>query len=251
MRIILCICLISFYASAQSAFNSDRPGQSYSPISLEARQILVQQGFEFGATLLDSITTQRSTNYFTEVRVGLGGNFEAGLGYGNQWINNTITDNEFNLQPSQNPWLMLRYSLDLNLPKWHLGFLVRSQINNVEYRGILSYDFIEDLSFTINYGIFQDGDRVDGFYTINASYAYHRFSYFIEAYGANYYTIGGRDFRAYNMGGSYSLGPNFQMEVFAGWQQSAFNQNVTQPFINAGFSWLIDFQKEEEEEENL
>ena len=73
MRYIIIFCLFSFYASAQSAFNSDRPGQSYSPISLEARQILVQQGFEFGATLLDSITTQRSTNYFTEVRVGLGG----------------------------------------------------------------------------------------------------------------------------------------------------------------------------------
>jgi hypothetical protein len=53
------------------------------------------------------------------------------------------------------------------------------------------------------------------------------------------------------MGGSYSFSPNFQMEVFVGWQRSRFNQNVTQPFVNAGFSWLIDFQKEEEEENNL
>jgi hypothetical protein len=88
---------------------------------------------------------------------------------------------------------------------------------------------------------------VDGFYTINASYAYHRFAYFIEVYGANYYTIGGRDFRAYNMGGSYSFSPNFQVEIFGGWQSSIIDQDVTQPFVNVGFSWLIDFQNEEEE----
>jgi hypothetical protein len=247
--LILSILICSqFHASAQSVFSSDRPGQSYSPFGLEARQILIQQGFEFGAVLLDSTTIQRNISYFTEARLGLGKNFEAGLAFGNLWLNNTLTDNDFDVQASQNPWLMLRYSLDLNSPKWHLGFLTRTQFNNFEYRGILSYDFLEDLSFTLNYGIFHDGDRVDGFYTINASYAYHRFSYFVETYGANYYTIGGRDFRAYNMGGSYSFAPNFQVEIFGGWQVSAFNKNVTQPFINMGFSWLIDFQKEEEEE---
>ncbi len=240
--------LIVSSASAQSAFSSDRPGQSYSPIVLESRQILVQQGFEFGATIQDSTTLERSGSYFTEIRFGLGANFEGGLGYGNQWLNNTLIDNDFDLQTLQNPWLMLRYNLDLNTPNWHLGFLVRSQINNLEYRGILTYDFLEDLSFTLNYGIFHDGERVDGFYTVNASYAYHRFGYFVEMYGANYYTIGGRDFIAYNMGGSYSFSPNFQGELFVGWQQFAQNRSVTQPFVNLGFSWLIDFQKEEEEE---
>ena len=250
MRYLLCVffAITITSASAQSAFSSDRPGQSYSPIALEARQIVVQQGFEFGAILFDSITRERSASYFTEVRFGLGHNLEGGLGYGNQWLNNTLINDNFDAQPSQNPWLMLRYAVDLNSPKWHLGFLVRSQLNNLEYRGILSYDFLEDLSFTLNYGIFHDGDRVDGFYTVNASYAYHRFGYFVEMFGANYYTIGGRDFIAYNMGGSYSFSPNFQTEVFLGWQQFAQNQDVTQPFINVGFSWLIDFQKEEEEE---
>lgn len=248
--LLLLFCsLIIHYASAQSAFSSDRPGQSYSPISLESKQLLIQQGFEFGGVLQDSLTIQRNVSYFTEVRLGLGNNFEAGLAYGNQWLNNTVTDDEFNLQASQNPWLMLRYSLDLPSDKWHLGFLGRSQFNNLEYRASLSYDFLEDLSFTLNYGIFHDGERVDGFYTLNASYAYQRFSYFIEAYGANYYRPGGRDFRAYNMGGSYSFSPNFQIEIFGGWQQSVFRQDVTQPFVNAGFSWFIDWQKQEEEEE--
>jgi hypothetical protein len=247
--LILCALVFSgLHTLAQSAFSSDRPGQSYSPFALEARQIIVQQGFEFGAILLDSTTIQRNVSYFTEVRLGLGNNFEAGLAYGNQWLNNTTTDNEFNFQTAQNPWLMLRYSLDLNSPQWHLGFLARSRFNNIEYRGMLSYDFLEDLSFTINYGIFHYGKFVDGFYTINASYAYHRFAYFIEVYGANYYTIGGRDFRAYNMGGSYSFSPNFQVEIFGGWQSNIIAQDLTQPFVNVGFSWLIDFQKEEEEE---
>jgi|GEM_PF-4452235 len=234
--------------SAQSAFSSDRPGQSYSPITLEARQIVVQQGFEFGADLLDSLTTRRGASYFTEIRVGLGENFETGIGYGNQWANDPRINNEFNFETADNPWLMLRYSVDLNSPKWHLGFLARSQFNNLEYRGILSYDFLEDLSFTVNYGIFHDGDRVDGFYTVNASYSFQRFSYFVEMYGANYYSIGGRDFTAYNLGASYSFSPNFQVEIFSGWVQETFFQRMTKPFINVGFSWLVDFQKEEEEE---
>jgi hypothetical protein len=140
--LILCVLVFSaFHTLAQSAFSSDRPGQSYSPFALEARQIIVQQGFEFGAILLDSTTIQRNVSYFTEVRLGLGNNFEAGLAYGNQWLNNTTTDNEFNFQTAQNPWLMLRYSLDLNSPQWHLGFLARSRFNNIEYRGRFSRGF--------------------------------------------------------------------------------------------------------------
>ncbi len=242
MRKLVVLVCIAFCASpvfAQSPFSSDRPGQSYSALSLDLHEMQVQQGFQWQDFREGDFISQRYLSSFTEFRYGLGGGLEAGAAYGFDYFNQPQLNDDFSFNSGQ-PWIMLRYSFSKAEDPLQWGFLGRSNFDAYDLRGMASLA-LGAWSLSGNLGIYSD--RATSFtvqWTLNLAYSQDKWSSFVEVYGLSLNSANS-DYLAFDGGFAYMLSPTFQLELFAG------NQLGVGPavglyntyFINTGFTWRI------------
>ena len=231
--------LMTAVAFGQSSFSSDRPGQSYSPLSLELHEIQMQQGFQWEDFPNGDIISQRIISSSTFFRYGLGSGLEVGLGYYFDYINQPQLDNLFNFNDGQ-PWLSLRYSLSKASDPLQVGFLALSNFDALDVRANASLA-LETWTLSGNLGIYSDRDvSYTVQWTLNLAYSKENWGAFAEVYGLALNSAN-RDYLAFDAGFAFPLSPNFQLDVFAGNQigigpaVGLFNSY----FINTGFSWRI------------
>lgn len=224
---------------AQSPFSSDRPGQSYSALSLDRHEMQIQQGFQWQDFREGNFVSQRYLSSFTEFRYGIGQGLEAGLAYGFDYFNQPLLDDEYVFNSGQ-PWLMLRYSFSKAEDPLQWGFLLRSNFDAYDLRGNAALA-LGPWSLSANLGIYSD--RAIDYtvqWTLNLAYAWEKWSSFVEVYGLSLNSANS-DYLAFDGGFAYMLSPRFQWEIFAG------NQIGVGPavgiyntyFVNTGFTWRI------------
>lgn len=231
--------LIAIQIKAQSPFSSDRPGQSYSALSLAKHEMQIQQGFQWQDFRDGDFISQRYLGSFTEFRYGVGEGLEAGVAYGFDYVNQPQLNNDFEFFSGQ-PWLMLRYSFSKADDPLQLGFLARSNFDAYDLRSMASLT-LQEWSLSGNLGIYSD-QSVDFTvqWTLNLAYSKDRWSSFVEVYGLSLNSANS-DYLAFDGGFAYRLRPNLQLELFAG-NQLGIGPAVglyNTYFINTGFTWRI------------
>ncbi len=236
---IILFFLAALSLSGQSSFSSDRPGQSYSPLSLGLHEIQWQQGFQWKDFPAGDVVTLRSLSSVTELRYGLGSNFELGMAYGLNYTNQPILDDEFDFTTTRLQ-LQARYSFSKAEDPLQWGLLLRSDLETHDLRAMASMG-LGAWSISGNLGL-QNSPFVDYsvFWTINLAYSKDKWTTYVELYGITLNSANS-DYIAVDAGFAFMLSPHFQWDIFAG-NEAGIGPAVgvySTYYFNTGFTWRI------------
>ncbi len=268
----MCLCISISFAQIPENIASDRPGNAYTSTTVGKGVFQGQDGIEFGhAKLRTSIATNtitlRNDNYinvdnilqtsaFTNYyRFGLGNRSEINAAFDYRYSENYRISSD-NRQSGNYLSGLSKLSLGFrqnilqekgNAPA--LGILVNANFNGLlnDYRDANPDGFVLVLaqkqlsnvfSVTTNLGfnigdIFNQEELANGFlYTLNLGYSITpKLSGYVEGYGL---ISDGRVIDYYDTGFGYLLGPDIQLDLYAGIN---YEENYFEYFVSTGVSF--------------
>ncbi len=231
-----------FHKKEAPSLNADRPGATYSAVTVGEGALLTQWGVEFGGHSLAKWNAESSSfKGLLDLRYGIGEKLEIGS-FINTYQNNITLDTLKFEQRNSSYSLNLRYTV-LNSNGFALGFLADAAYTNDKKAGdswlysvkALSGIALGDVfSLSSNLGYNYSGGSSWANYTFNVGAAlFNDFGIYAEAYG----NVGPDVNEVWLDGGLWFLaGPNVQLDAFFA---KGFNNNVQDLIVSVGVSWRL------------
>lgn len=231
-----------FHKKEAPSLNSDRPGSTYSAVTVGKGAFMTQWGVEFGGPSAAKWNAESSSlKGLLDLRYGISENLEIGS-FINTYQNNISFDNLELEQRNSSYSLNLRYTA-LNSDGFALGFLADAAYTNDKKAGdswtysakALSGIALGDVfSLTSNLGYNYSGGSSWANYTLNIGAAlFNDFGIYAEAYG----NVGNDVNEVWlDAGLWYLVAPNVQLDaLFA----KGFNNNVQDLIVSLGVTWRL------------
>jgi len=231
-----------FHKEDAPSLNSDRPGATYSAVTVGKGAFMTQWGAEFGGHHLAKWNVESSSlKGLLDLRYGISEKLEIGS-FINTYQNNITFDTIQYEQRNSGYSLNLRYTV-LNANGFALGFLADAAYTNDKKAGdswtysvkALSGIALGDIfSLTSNLGYNYSGSSSWANYTLNIGAAlFSDFGIYAEAYG----NVGSDVNEVWiDAGLWYLAGPNVQLDaLFA----RGFNNNVQDLIVSVGVTWRL------------